>query len=241
MGPKERRDRQRERLREQILDAARELFSAFGYEGVTIRKIAEKIEYAPGTVYLHFTDKDALVRELCNVDFLELAARFRKLQTERDPIRRLKLIGAAYLQFARERPNHYRMMFMTSHPPVAVVERRIEKGNPAEDAWEFLRATVEEAQAAGLLHADPSGPDLVAQVFFAGFHGIAALFLAKSNDPWIDWRPLDEIAERMLYVLLSGAGAASPAAVRRLAKPRSAASPPGKRSTRAHPSKAKQR
>ena len=156
MGTAERRERQCQQLREKILDAARELFAAFGYEAVTMRKVAEKIEYSPTTIYLHFSDKNALVRELCAVDFLGLASRFRTLQAERDPIRRLKKIGAAYLQFARERPNHYRMMFMTPHPPLAVEERGIEKGNFEEDAWAFLKSTVAECSAPACFTMTPA-------------------------------------------------------------------------------------
>jgi AcrR family transcriptional regulator len=210
MGTAERRERQCQQLREKILNAARELFAAFGYEAVTMRKVAEKIEYSPTTIYLYFHDKDALVRELCAVDFLGLASRFRALQAERDPIRRLKKIGAAYLQFARERPNHYRMMFMTPHPPLAVEERGIEKGNFEEDAWAFLKSTVAEAQRAGM-------------------HGIAALHIAKSNDPWIDWRPVDELADRMIESLLRGCGYADSPTPRRTVR-RSRHSSAGKRS-----------
>jgi len=206
MGTAERRERQRRGLREKILDAARELFTSSGYEAVTMRKIAEKIEYSPTTIYLHFSDKHALVRELCTADFLDLASRFRVLAAERDPIVRLKGIGAAFLRFAQERPNHYRMMFMTPYPPVAVKERRIEKGNPEVDAWAFVKSTVEEAQRAGVLRNDPGGPEALAQLFFAGIHGIAALHIAKSNDPWIDWRPVDEIADHMIDAILRGCG-----------------------------------
>jgi AcrR family transcriptional regulator len=229
MGTAERRERQCQQLREKILNAARELFAAFGYEAVTMRKVAEKIEYSPTTIYLYFHDKDALVRELCAVDFLGLASRFRALQAERDPIRRLKKIGAAYLQFARERPNHYRMMFMTPHPPLAVEERGIEKGNFEEDAWAFLKSTVAEAQRAGMLHDDAGASETTAQLFFAGFHGIAALHIAKSNDPWIDWRPVDELADRMIESLLRGCGYADSPTPRRTVR-RSRHSSAGKRS-----------
>jgi AcrR family transcriptional regulator len=65
MRLQERRERQRQSLRKQILDAARELFTELGYEAVSMRRIADKIGYSPTTIYLHFADKEALVRELC--------------------------------------------------------------------------------------------------------------------------------------------------------------------------------
>ena len=57
MGIKERRERQKEHLREEILEAARELFLKEGVENVSMRAIAKRIEYSPTTIYLYFKDK----------------------------------------------------------------------------------------------------------------------------------------------------------------------------------------
>jgi AcrR family transcriptional regulator len=64
MGVKERKAREKETLRQDILDAARELFIREGYQAVSMRKIAEKIEYSPATIYLHFRDKDDIFDHL---------------------------------------------------------------------------------------------------------------------------------------------------------------------------------
>ena len=64
-----RRERDKQRMREQILDAARELFALQGYEAVTMRKIAEKIEYTTTLIYSHFPDKETLIREIVAHDF----------------------------------------------------------------------------------------------------------------------------------------------------------------------------
>ena len=79
MGPTERRQREREEIRTRILDAARELFIAEGYEAVTMRRIADRIEYSPTAIYFHFKDKEALMGELCAVDFYTLAMQFTKI------------------------------------------------------------------------------------------------------------------------------------------------------------------
>jgi AcrR family transcriptional regulator len=65
MGVQERRARQKEGVREEILDAARTLFVKEGYEHVSMRKIAEKVEYAPGTIYLYFRDKAEILDRIC--------------------------------------------------------------------------------------------------------------------------------------------------------------------------------
>ena len=69
MGVQERREREKKELKQEILDAARDLFVREGFENVSMRKIAEKIEYSPTAIYLHFKDKEALVHELCLHDF----------------------------------------------------------------------------------------------------------------------------------------------------------------------------
>ena len=94
MGTQERRERERQELRTKILDAARELFVSEGYEAVTMRKIAEKIEYSATAIYLHFADKDALVTELCRHDFRSFAAHFGRAAVSEDPVERLRARGA---------------------------------------------------------------------------------------------------------------------------------------------------
>src|SRR5262249_6593733 len=116
MGSLERRERVKQELRTRILDAARELFVEHGYEAVTMRKIADKIEYSPTAIYFHFRDKQSLIRELCDEDFATLAQKFQKIARVADPIERLRRIGRAYVAFAIAYPNHYQLMFMTPHP-----------------------------------------------------------------------------------------------------------------------------
>ena len=192
MGITERREREREEVRERILDAARDLFARDGYEAVTMRKIAEAIEYSPTAIYLHFKDKDALVRELCLVDFDSLAKAFQRIAREPDPLERLKKSGLAYADFALEHPNHYRLMFMTPHPAPAKDDEAMarRKGNPEADAYAFLVGTVAEAIEKGLLRPELKDPHLVAQAAWAGVHGVVSLHVAKGADPWLDWKPL---------------------------------------------------
>src|ERR1700683_4973661 len=104
VSPLERREREKQELRTKILDAARELFVTQGYDAVTMRKVAEKIEYSPTAIYLHFKDKDALVLELCRHDFRAFAARFLEVATIADPVERLRKAGWEYLAFASEHP-----------------------------------------------------------------------------------------------------------------------------------------
>ena len=113
MGIVERRERERGEVRRKILEAARELFMAEGYERVTMRRIAEGIEYSPTTIYNHFTDKDDLVNALCHEEFSRLFGALALGAPARDPVEWIRQIGRAYAAFGRANPNHYRFMFMT--------------------------------------------------------------------------------------------------------------------------------
>ena len=164
MGSKERRQRERDEVRAKIMDAARELFAKEGIEAVSMRKIADAVEYSPTIIYQHFADKDALLHELCSEDFGALA---RSISVEiakvADPIKRIEQIGLAYARFGIEHPNHYRLMFMTPyHGKRMDAEEMCKKGNPDEDGYAFLKHAVTEAIAAGRLpeRADRCGPDL---------------------------------------------------------------------------------
>jgi AcrR family transcriptional regulator len=205
MGVKERREREREEVRTKILDAARELFATEGYDSVTMRKVAEKVEYSPTAIYLHFADKDALLRELCEVDFLTLAKQFQRIAKVEDPVERLRRIGLAYTEFAIDHPNHYRMMFMTPHPRYeANPEHLARRGNPEEDAYAFLVATVKEAIEKKRLLPSLKDAELVAQIVWAGVHGVISLQMAKCNDPWIDWKPLKKTAALAIDTMIKG-------------------------------------
>src|SRR5580698_716002 len=117
MGIKERREREKSDTRDKILNAARELFITQGYDGVSMRKVAEKIEYSPTAIYVHFADKEDLFHQLCTQDFARLSEVFQSSAMPLDPVERLKQIGRTYVGFGLQYPNHYKLMFMTSHPP----------------------------------------------------------------------------------------------------------------------------
>ena len=186
MGIKERRERERAKTRDKILDAARELFIDEGYDGVSMRQIADKIEYSPTAIYVHFKDKDELFLEICHQDSRLLAQSMVSLAQVADPVERLRKIGLAYIEFGLNNPNHYRRMFMTAHPPVpAGTEELMGKGNPEEDAYELLRATVGEAIEAGAFGERLTDADLLAQTLWASVHGVTSLQIAKCNDGWV--------------------------------------------------------
>lgn len=204
MGTKERRERERRELRRKILDAARALFVEQGYDAVTMRKIAQAIEYSPTAIYLHFKDKMAVMRALCDQDYLALAKRFRKIATVADPVERLRQTGLAYAEFGFKHPNHYQWMFMTLHPHNRPEDSALEQGNPEEDAYAFLRWTVSEAIAQGRFRPELTDPELVSQVIWSGIHGVISLRIAKIKDEWVAWAAQRTAVQTMIDVLVRG-------------------------------------
>jgi AcrR family transcriptional regulator len=204
MGITERREREKAEVRTKILDAARDLFAREGYEAVTMRRIARAIEYSPTAIYLHFADKEALVRTLCDEDFRALAKAFVRIAREKDPLERLRRIGLAYLDFAMEHPNAYRLMFMTPKPVKPTPEELARTPEPEEDAYAFLRATVVAAMEAGMLVEELKDPDLVAQALWAGVHGVASLHIAMAADGFIEMKPAKRTGQLVVEAQLAG-------------------------------------
>jgi AcrR family transcriptional regulator len=203
MGTKERRERERVETRERIIDAARELFATRGIEATTMRAIANRIEYTPTAIYHHFRDKEELLLEICHRDFRALAQQFVRIGRIDDPVERLNRICAAYVQFAREFPNQYRMMFMTPIPSHEH-EDDIDKGNPEEDAYAFLVDTVGEGIQQGRFREELSDPQQLAQMVWGAVHGVISLQLAKGDDPWIEWRDVWELAGMLDEAVIRG-------------------------------------
>ncbi len=174
MGVKERRERVKSETRDKILDAARELFTSEGYEGVSMRQVAEKIEYSPTAIYLHFADKEQLFHELVHEDFARLATVFQSAAMPANPVDRIREIGRTYVEFGTHYPNHYKLMLVG-------------------------QVIAEVSVADGL-----RDPDLISQTLWAAVHGVISLQIAKCNDGWVDWRPLKDRATLMLDVTLRG-------------------------------------
>jgi len=204
MGIEQRRQRERDEVREKILDGARELFVECGYEGVSMRKVAERIEYSPTTIYIYFADKEALFRELCSADFACLAESFQELSQLPDPNVRLRACAWAYIQFAIDHPNHYRLMFMAPHPTAPTEADLARKGNPSEDAYAFLRQLVCSAMEAGSFRPEYRDADLIAQTLWAAVHGVASLEITQGCETWIQWAPFRERTNAMLDGIMYG-------------------------------------
>jgi AcrR family transcriptional regulator len=206
MATKERRAREQQEVHDLILNAAREMFAKEGYDSVTMRAIAERIEYTPTAIYHHFKNKNALLTELCMHDFAALAEHFNTSIAAADPVQRILASGEAYLRFSQEHPSQFRFMFMTVIPPPELGEEYVaeHRGNPEKDAYSFLREACREAIDGGLIRPEFTDPDELAQILWGGVHGMISLRVVKGHEGWVPWRELRPMALRAMRVLIRG-------------------------------------
>ena len=200
MGPKQRREREKETLRQVILDAARDLFVNEGYENVSMRRIAEKIEYSPTTIYLYFEDKASLLFAICDETFAKLAKKMETIVKEHDdPVEALKRGCRAYVEFGLKNPNHYRVTFI-NHPQLNVDrDRYLSKDSMGMKAFGLLSESVRKCVEQNLFRE--TDVEAISQALWAGGHGITSLLIIKPDYPWVD---KDRLIDLVIDVYING-------------------------------------
>jgi len=124
MGTKERRGREKEKRRQEILDAARNSFWTKGFDGTTMPAIAAELELAPGTLYLYFPSKEALYLELLLEGYDILLARLKKaVDNAKPPATRIEKLLDAFLGFARETPEYFDIIFFVLQKEFGAVRK----------------------------------------------------------------------------------------------------------------------
>jgi AcrR family transcriptional regulator len=169
-------------LREEILEAARTLFVAEGYANVSMRKIADRVGCAPGTIYLHFEDKAAILRAICIETFAKLDKRMEAIRRDRsDPLESLRRGGRVYIQFGIDHPHHYILALGPSSAPRYGDEASKQAGL---GSFECLRGGVRAAVEAGLTRSQDV--EEIAQSLWASIHGVVMLLISKPEFPFIE-------------------------------------------------------
>jgi AcrR family transcriptional regulator len=200
MGVRERRAREKRFLRQEILDAASELFVKEGFENVSMRRIADRIEYSPTTIYLYFKDKAELLESICQETFSKLIERLSKiLEQPGDPIERLKRGLLAYVEFGLQNPHHYRSTFMTPLPDEVDHQKYVKPEAAGIQAFDFLRRSVYDCIAAGKFKVKDA--ELASQTLWAGIHGVTSLLITHAHFPWVG---KEKVIRGMLDTLVAG-------------------------------------
>lgn len=170
MGIVERKEREKQEMRQRIIDAAMHMFLEEGYNKTSIRNIAEAIEYSPATIYLYYKDKDELLYAVQKEAFDKLLETFEKEATATDPLLRLEQIGKSYLRFGMDNPELYDLMFIIRAP--MNVDEHIHQTN-GRDCFSIVMETLGECIEKGLLRYED--PRTAMLSFWSIGHGLVSL------------------------------------------------------------------
>ena len=181
LSVQKRREKQKAELRSELVAAAHKLVQEEGYEGLTIRKLAKRVGYAPMSVYSYFADKQDILFALAEDAFETLARRIEEHPSD-DPVEALQAVMTEYAAFGLGNPNEYRTVFMTekTRPPEGRSFQEMHEANPA---IKVLITRVEACVAAGKLQGDPRA---IATMLWAVGHGTISLLITFPFYPFGD-------------------------------------------------------
>jgi AcrR family transcriptional regulator len=191
------REVHKERLRQDILDAAGRLFSAEGYQNITFRRIAEEVGYSQSALFYYFKDKEEIVTALCVQTFEGLAQVSNKiLDQHSDPLIRLVEYSRAYIDFGKSHPHHYRLVFDPSSELMG--QNRVKFiGAIGRDQFHLFSQLVGDCMKAGVF--PPGDPHLLGQVWSASLHGVTSFLIIHANSPWVSApNVIDATLERLV-------------------------------------------
>lgn len=194
-GPQARREREIEQLRHLILDAAETLLVEEGYERLSMRRLADAIEYAPSTLYGYFRDKKAILAAVLERTTGELVAALQQAARTPGPLTRLRMLGRAYVEFALKYPRQYEVLFQLRGPTIPVID------TPAfTAAVQHFEAALTEGVHSGQLKRVPV--EETAQAFWAACHGLISLLLTHGDR--YDFAAPERLLESLLTMQIEG-------------------------------------
>lgn len=199
MGVKERQERERETVSRAILDAARHLFVTHGYHEVSIRKIAERIEYSPAAIYGYFASKDDIFFALAEEGFRLLFSFGEPRPAEpADPADALRAMFYRYYEFSKQHPEYFALMFLDRSVPR--ISRNWERFGFVGDLKHDMVTRIQRAIDAGACPPD-TPPNVVFRLLLTAAHGAATLRLCDRLAPGED---ADVLARATIDTVLAG-------------------------------------
>lgn len=216
MGISERKEREREEMRDLILNAARRLFLSKGFEKTSIRNIADAIEYSPATIYLYYRDKNELLLALHNDGFDKMRAEFATAAEIIDPFEQLTVLGGKYIDWGVKNPELYDLCFIME-APMESLACKDEVWEDGMTTFNFLKQVIQRNVEAGYFRADED-LDNLALTIWSYVHGLVSIYLKKRMGFFEDDRQYERmIASFALYIGLIREGL-HPSASRDLAE-----------------------
>jgi len=183
------------RLRADILAGATELLEQTGSEeAVTLRAVARQVGISAPTIYSHFPDREAIVDAIVDGAFIDFNAAIKDASDAADragqgPLARLRAGCAAYLRFAAERPNRYRLLFERRD----ILGGELRYSAVRAQSFDLLIASLQGCIEAGI--SASTDPELDATAIWAALHGFATL---HANLPGLPWPDTEAILDRIV-------------------------------------------
>jgi AcrR family transcriptional regulator len=181
------RARQKAQRRQEIIDAARDILAREGYSQLSMRKVAERVEYSPTAIYLHFEDKRDLVFQVCEDTFSRLVHELEPLETEfKDPVARLREALRRYVAFGLRHPQHY-VATLVALPAEQLPDDIARYNNPESNrmrALGLLRTSIQACIDARTFRK--VDPDVATRALWATMHGVTALLIQMPHFAWGD-------------------------------------------------------
>jgi AcrR family transcriptional regulator len=185
--------------RAEILEAAERIFVAEGYEGATIRKIADEVGVSSTALYMHFQDKGCILLEICERTLRLLYERNREIAAKPlDAVVRVNMMLDAYMRWGMEHPNAYQLVY-SGRPLASMGDVPEDTRDISTQCYEIFRNVVREIAANGRLRSGSA--ESAAQVLWMSCHGVVALLGSRPNFEWAD---RDELIGVTLDGLLNG-------------------------------------
>jgi len=186
--------------RAEILEAAERIFVAEGYEGATIRKIADEVGVSSTALYMHFPDKGAILAEICEGTFRNLLARNVEIAGRPlDAAVRTRMMLEAYMRWGLEHPNAYQLVYCSRGPAPAPLPEGVNE--VSRDCYDTFAGAVREVAASGRLRTGDGAS--AAQALWMACHGVVALMTSRPNFDWADREELMRVTlDGMLYGLV---------------------------------------
>lgn len=199
MGISERKEREREEMRELILNAARRLFLSKGFEKTSIRNIADAIEYSPATIYLYYRDKNELLLALHRGAFDKLRMEFASSAEISDPFEQLKVLGQKYIDWGVKNPELYDLCFIMD-APMDSLACKDEVWEDGMTTFNFLKMVIQRNVEAGYFTAEED-LDNMALTIWSYVHGLVSIYLKKRIEFFEDDREHERMIESFrLYI-----------------------------------------
>ncbi|NJN97059.1 MAG: TetR/AcrR family transcriptional regulator [Anaerolineales bacterium] len=137
------RQRRYHKTKETILQAAREIIAEKGSDGLSLRELARRIDYSPSGLYEYFSSKEEIVTAVCVEGLGLLSDYLNRAPANLTPAERLMEMGLAYLDFAREHPEHFRLIFASlSHEQTHLAEEAMNGDSPYHLLLEAVQAVI---------------------------------------------------------------------------------------------------